>query len=164
MYVRRIIPHLFIVDTLCPNFLKFKIIVFRTVPVFEKYEVGLFMVLGFGWFSVLIALFHNGIRKYVYGDSGSLDTMFDAGGKVSLSLTAVTVTSQALWPLDFIELPMITYLVCHVNLKMFFIQVHILTSNGNATPKCTSISQGYIEYTFSEDFWGFYEYERQTPY
>ena len=35
---------------------------------------------------------------------------------------------------------------------------HILTSNENATPKFTSISQGYIEYTFTEDFWGFNEY------
>ena len=27
----------------------------------------------------------------------------------------------------------------------------ILTSNENATPKCTSISQGYIEYTLTEN-------------
>ena len=33
---------------------------------------------------------------------------------------------------------------------------HILTSNENATAKCTSISQGYIECTFTEDFWWFY--------
>ena len=31
--------------------------------------------------------------------------------------------------------------------------LYILTSNENATPKCTSISRGYIEYTFTEDFW-----------
>ena len=30
---------------------------------------------------------------------------------------------------------------------------NILMSNENATPKCTSIFQGYIEYTFIEDFW-----------
>ena len=29
----------------------------------------------------------------------------------------------------------------------------ILTSNENATPKYTSIFQGYIEYSFEEDFW-----------
>ena len=88
--------------------------------------MGLFMVLGFGGFSVLIALFHNGLRKYVYEDAGSLDTMFDAGGKVSLILTAVTVTSQALWPLDFLELPMITYLVCYAYLKFFCIQIYYI--------------------------------------
>ena len=42
--------------------------------------------------------------------------------------------------------------------------LNILTSNENATPKCTIISQGYIEDTFTEDFWWFYECKRQTPY
>ena len=69
------------------------------------------MVLGVGGFSVLVALVHRGIRKYVYSDADSLDTMFDAGGSVSLSLTAVTTTSQMLWPADFLELPTITYKV-----------------------------------------------------
>ena len=100
------------------NFLTTCFLLSRTNSILEKYEVGLFMVLGFAGFSVLIALLHNVIRKYVYGDAGSLDTMFDAGGKVSLSLTAVTVTSQALWPSVFLEMPMLTYLVCHVNLKI----------------------------------------------
>ena len=40
----------------------------------------------------------------------------------------------------------------------------ILTSNENATSKCTSISLGYIGYTFAEDFWLFYECKRQTQY
>ena len=106
-----------------PNFLT-TYFLFRTNSILEKYEVGLFMVLGFGGFSVLIALVHNWIRKYVYGDAGSLDTMFDAGGKVSLSLTAVTVTSQALWPSVFLEMPMLTYLVCLVDFRIFCIQVY----------------------------------------
>ena len=42
--------------------------------------------------------------------------------------------------------------------------IHILTSNENATPKCTSISERYIEYTFTEDFWWFYEYKRLTQH
>ena len=33
--------------------------------------------------------------------------------------------------------------------------VYIITSNENATPRCTSISQGYTEYTFTEDFGDF---------
>ena len=107
-----------------PNFLTTCFLISRTNSILEKYEVGLFMVLGFGGFSVLIAILHNVIRKYVYGDAGSLDTMFDAGGKVSLSLTAVTVTSQALWPSVFLEMPMLTYLVCHVDFKIYCIQVY----------------------------------------
>ena len=73
--------------------------------------MGLFMVIGFGGFSILVALAHNGLRKYVYGDTGSLDTTFDAGGNVSMSLTAVTVVSQMLWPMDLLEMPILTYKV-----------------------------------------------------
>ena len=40
----------------------------------------------------------------------------------------------------------------------------ILTSNENATPKSTSISQGYVDFTFTENFWWFYEYNLQEPY
>ena len=61
------------------------------------------MLLGFGGFSVLVAVIYNTIRKYVFKDSHNLDTVFDAGGRVSLSLTAVTVTSQLLWPADFLQ-------------------------------------------------------------
>ncbi|KAK3100027.1 hypothetical protein FSP39_013645 [Pinctada imbricata] len=67
------------------------------------------MVLGFGGFSVVLAVLHNAIRRHIYKDADSLDTVFDAGGKVSLSLTAVTVTSQLLWPADFLQLPTTTY-------------------------------------------------------
>ena len=35
------------------------------------------------------------------------------------------------------------------------IYMFVLTRNENATNKCTSISQGYIEYTFTEDFGDF---------
>jgi hypothetical protein len=41
----------------------------------------------------------------VFKDFHSLDVIFDAGGRVSLSLTAVTVTSQLLWPADFLQSP-----------------------------------------------------------
>ena len=33
------------------------------------------------------------------------------------------------------------------------IVITILTSNEKATLRCTSLSQGYIEYTFTDDFW-----------
>ena len=42
--------------------------------------------------------------------------------------------------------------------------LHILTSNENATPQCSSISQWCIEYTFTKDLWWFYEHKRQKQY
>ena len=38
----------------------------------------------------------------MFHDEYKLDTVFDAGGRVSLSLTAVTVTSQLFFPGDFL--------------------------------------------------------------
>ena len=60
-------------------------------------------LLGFGGFSLFLAIIYNLIRKYVFKDSDNLDTTFDAGGKVSMSLTAVTVASQLLWPGDLLQ-------------------------------------------------------------
>ncbi|XP_061164269.1 uncharacterized protein LOC133173296 [Saccostrea echinata] len=77
-------------------------------PILEKYESALLMVLGFAGFSILLAIIHNTIRRIVYRDAHSLDTVFDAGGKVTLSLTAVTVTSQLLWPADFLQITTVT--------------------------------------------------------
>ena len=48
------------------------------------------------------------VRKYVYHDVDNVDTTFDAGGRVSTSLTAVTVASQFLWPGDFLQSSTIT--------------------------------------------------------
>ena len=76
---------------------------FRVKPIMEKYEAALLILLGFGGFSVFIAVIYNVIRKYVFKDSHNLDTVFDAGGRVTLSLTAVTVTSQLLWPAAFLQ-------------------------------------------------------------
>ena len=80
-----------------------KLIISRLSPSIEKHEAALLMLLGFGGFSVLVAILYNSLRKYVFKDSHNLDTVFDAGGRVSLSLTAVTVTSQLLWPADFLQ-------------------------------------------------------------
>ncbi|XP_052720836.1 uncharacterized protein LOC128192294 isoform X2 [Crassostrea angulata] len=77
-------------------------------PILEKHESALLMILGFAGFSIVLAIIHNSIRKYIYKDAHSLDTVFDAGGKVTLSLTAVTVTSQLLWPADFLQITTIT--------------------------------------------------------
>ena len=76
---------------------------FRVEPVLEKHEAALLILLGFGGFSVLVAVLFNVLRKYVFRDSHSLDTVFDAGGRVTFSLTSVVVTSQMLWPSDFLQ-------------------------------------------------------------
>nr|ARQ84970.1 DUR3-like urea-proton symporter [Tridacna squamosa] len=72
-------------------------------PRIEKSSMALLLLLGFGGFSLLIAGGYRALRKYVYRDEHNLDTVFDAGGRVSVSLTAVTVTSQLLWPADFLQ-------------------------------------------------------------
>ncbi|XP_069128805.1 uncharacterized protein [Argopecten irradians] len=72
-------------------------------PALEKHEAALLMLLGFGGLSVTLALIQSALRRHVYHDQQHLDTAFDAGGKVTLSLTAVTVTSQMLWPADFLQ-------------------------------------------------------------
>ncbi|XP_071088112.1 uncharacterized protein [Haliotis cracherodii] len=71
--------------------------------IMAKHEAALLLLLGFGGFSILLALLYNAIRKYVFHDADNLDTTFDAGGKVSMSLTAVTVASQLLWPGDLLQ-------------------------------------------------------------
>ncbi|KAL8577001.1 hypothetical protein ACOMHN_064103 [Nucella lapillus] len=68
----------------------------------EKYEAALLLLLGFGGISLVLALAYNAIRRYVFRDTNSLDRSFDAGGRVSVSLTAVTVASQLLWPADLL--------------------------------------------------------------
>lgn len=72
-------------------------------PVLERYESALLMILGFGGFSIILALIHNAVRKNIFHDEHNLDTTFDAGGNVSLSLTAVTVASQLIWPGDILH-------------------------------------------------------------
>lgn len=72
-------------------------------PSLAKHEAALLMLLGFGGLSVTLAIIHTAIRRHVYRDQHNLDTTFDAGGRVTLSLTAVTVTSQMLWPADFLQ-------------------------------------------------------------
>lgn len=69
----------------------------------EKYESALLMILGFGGFSIILALIHNAVRKHIFHDEHNLDTTFDAGGNVTLSLTAVTVASQLIWPGDILH-------------------------------------------------------------
>ena len=84
----------------------------RVEPVLEKHEAALLILLGFGGFSVVVAVLFNYVRKYVFRDSRSLDTVFDAGGRVTFSLTSVVVTSQMLWPSDFLQNSTLVNKVC----------------------------------------------------
>ena len=74
----------------------------------EKYEAALLLLLGFGGFSVMLALGYNAIRRHVFRDVSNLDTSFDAGGRVTTSLTAVTVGVQLLWPADLLQSATVT--------------------------------------------------------
>ena len=85
------------------------------------------MLLGFGGFSIILALLHNAVRKYIFHDVHNLDTTFDAGGNVSLSLTAVTVASQLFWPGDILHSATLTTKVgivykgvIHLNIKGWY--------------------------------------------
>ncbi|XP_053394381.1 uncharacterized protein LOC128555605 [Mercenaria mercenaria] len=66
------------------------------VPSIEMHET-LLLVVGFGCFATLVAVLFKFIRKHVYKDKNTLDTAFDAGGKVSVGLTATTIVSQWTW-------------------------------------------------------------------
>ena len=74
----------------------------------ERYEAALLLLLGFGGVSVLLAVAYNAIRRYVFRDVSNLDSSFDAGGRVTMSLTAVTVGVQLLWPADLLQSATVT--------------------------------------------------------
>ncbi|XP_076358107.1 uncharacterized protein LOC143250869 isoform X2 [Tachypleus tridentatus] len=66
-------------------------------------QMSIFIFIGVGAFAALIAFGFHMVRKYIYHDSGNLDTTFDAGGKVSIGLTATTIVSQWTWSVTFIH-------------------------------------------------------------
>ena len=43
------------------------------------------------------------VRRYIYHDADNLDTAFDAGGKVSIGLTATTIVSQWTWSATLLQ-------------------------------------------------------------
>jgi uncharacterized protein YneF (UPF0154 family) len=56
-----------------------------------------------GAFSAGVAAAFQAVRKYVYHDADNLDTAFDAGGKVSIGLTATTIVSQWTWAATLLQ-------------------------------------------------------------
>ncbi|CAH1782806.1 unnamed protein product [Owenia fusiformis] len=68
-----------------------------------KLGYALLLILGFGVFSVVVAIAFNLVRKKVYHDSDNVDTAFDAGGNVSIGLTATTIVSQWTWSATLLQ-------------------------------------------------------------
>eukprot|EP00092_Neocalanus_flemingeri_P004863 GFUD01005233.1.p1 GENE.GFUD01005233.1~~GFUD01005233.1.p1 ORF type:complete len:862 (-),score=165.97 GFUD01005233.1:766-3351(-) len=64
---------------------------------------ALLIFLGVGIFAVGIAQTFQQVRKHVYHDADNLDTAFDAGGKVSIGLTATTIVSQWTWSATLLQ-------------------------------------------------------------
>jgi len=64
---------------------------------------ALLIFLGVGLFAAAIAQAFLMLRKYVYHDADNLDTAFDAGGKVSIGLTATTIVSQWTWSATLLQ-------------------------------------------------------------
>lgn len=56
-----------------------------------------------GIFVALLAFVFNFIRDRVFNDKDNLDTSFDAGGKVSMGLTATTIVSQWTWAATLLQ-------------------------------------------------------------
>ncbi|XP_077996739.1 uncharacterized protein LOC144450048 [Glandiceps talaboti] len=61
------------------------------------------MIIGFGIFAGTLAKTFSFIRKKVFKDKDNLDTDFDAGGKVSVGLTATTIVSQWTWAATLLQ-------------------------------------------------------------
>ena len=68
------------------------------------------------------------VRKYVYHDADNLDTAFDAGGKVSIGLTATTIVSQWTWSATLLQSSTVASKV----------------SQGRNTPNTSQIEKGTI--------------------
>ncbi|XP_064611598.1 uncharacterized protein LOC135475601 [Liolophura sinensis] len=71
-------------------------------PSIELWE-ALLSIAGFGIFASLLAYGFTFIRRIVHNDRGSLDTEFDAGGRVSAGLTATTIVSQWTWAATLLQ-------------------------------------------------------------
>ncbi|KAK6177025.1 hypothetical protein SNE40_015215 [Patella caerulea] len=71
-------------------------------PSIESWE-ALIIIVGTGAMASLMAWTFSFIRKYIYNDKNSLDTSFDAGGKVNVGLTATTLVSQWTWAATLLQ-------------------------------------------------------------
>ncbi|XP_064598785.1 uncharacterized protein LOC135465474 [Liolophura sinensis] len=89
--------------TSCQNISSDNVVVsIGIVPSVEIWE-ALLMIFGFGLFACLLAYGFTQVRKKVYHDKDNLDIAFDAGGKVSIGLTASTIVSQWTWAATLLQ-------------------------------------------------------------
>ncbi|XP_059096796.1 uncharacterized protein LOC131891278 isoform X1 [Tigriopus californicus] len=65
--------------------------------------MAMLLFLFVGLFAAGIAQAFQMVRKHVYHDADNLDTAFDAGGKVSIGLTATTIVSQWTWSATLLQ-------------------------------------------------------------
>ena len=56
-----------------------------------------------GVFAAGIAQLFQKVREHIYNDADDLDTAFDAGGNVSIGLTATTIVSQWTWSATLLQ-------------------------------------------------------------
>ncbi|XP_076358090.1 uncharacterized protein LOC143250861 [Tachypleus tridentatus] len=68
----------------------------------EGWEAVL-LISGFGLFAAGLAHIFNILRGHFYQSHDNLDTAFDAGGKVSVGLTATTIVSQWTWAATLLQ-------------------------------------------------------------
>ena len=84
--------------------------------------------------------FHTQVRKYVYRDADNLDTAFDAGGKVSIGLTATTIVSQWTWSATLLQSSTVASKVKKINdafwkfEKELFGMLHYVIGSGGQRP------------------------------
>ena len=80
---------------------------------------ALLIFIGVGVFAVAIAQAFQLVRKHVYHDADNLDTAFDAGGKVSIGLTATTIVSQWTWSATLLQSSTVASKVCIIVSELF---------------------------------------------
>ena len=64
---------------------------------------GIILIIVFGIFAALVADLFSWIRREFYKDKENVDTSFDAGGNVSIGLTATTIVSQWTWAATLLQ-------------------------------------------------------------
>ncbi|XP_030829061.1 urea-proton symporter DUR3 [Strongylocentrotus purpuratus] len=66
-------------------------------------QSAIIILICFGTFVIVLSYLFNVIRKFVYQDKTMLDFSFDAGGRVSVGLTATTIVSQWTWAATLLQ-------------------------------------------------------------
>ena len=76
--------------------------VFGVRPAISQAEAAGVLV-GVGLLAAGVAFTFTAIRRHVFHDADNLDTAFDAGGRVSVGVTATTIVSQWTWAASLLQ-------------------------------------------------------------